>query len=98
MISFSNQIDLGHMMILFGYVVTAIGFVYGMRGQVHRIGDRMDGFVERMAAVETEMKKLTDIAVALARYDERILAMTTRLNLMDKRWEELRERKGLAVE
>ena len=45
----------------------------------------------RTAAVETEMKKLTDIAVALARYDERILAMTTRLNLMDKRWEELRE-------
>jgi hypothetical protein len=36
------------------------------------------------------MKKLTDIA--LARYDERILAMTTRLNLMGKRWEELRER------
>jgi hypothetical protein len=31
-----------------------------------------------MAAVETEMKKLTDIAVALARYDERILAMTAR--------------------
>jgi hypothetical protein len=50
----------------------------------------MDGFVERMAAVEHEMTKLTDIAVALARYDERILAMTTRLNLMDKRWEELR--------
>jgi hypothetical protein len=90
MISFSNQIDLGHMMILIGYIVTAVGFVYGMRGQVNRIGDRMDGFVERMAAVETEMKKLTDIAVALARYDERILAMTTRLNLMDKRWEELR--------
>ena len=90
MISFSNQIDLGHVMILIGYIVTAVGFVYGMRGQVNRIGDRMDGFVERMAAVETEMKKLTDIAVALARYDERILAMTTRLNLMDKRWEELR--------
>jgi hypothetical protein len=94
MINFSNQIDLGHMVILIGYVVTAIGFVYGMRGQVHRIGDRMDGFLERMAAVEGEMKKLTDIAVALARYDERILAMTTRLNLMDKRWEELRPGKG----
>jgi hypothetical protein len=90
MINFSNQIDLGHLVILIGYVVSAIGFGYGMRGQVQRIGDRMDGFVERMAAVETEMKKLTDIAVALARYDERILAMTTRLNLMDKRWEELR--------
>ena len=89
MINFSNQIDLGHLVILVGYVVSALGFVYGMRGQIQRIGDRMDGFVERMAAVETEMKKLTDIAVALARYDERILAMT-RLNLMDKRWEELR--------
>jgi hypothetical protein len=97
MISFSNQIDLGHMVILVGYIVTAIGFVYGMRGQVHRIGDRMDGFVERMAAVETEMRKLTDIAVALARYDERILAMTTRMNLMDNRWEELRERQGSGV-
>jgi hypothetical protein len=93
MISFINQIDLGHVMILIGYIVTAVGFVYGMRGQVNRIGDRMDGFVERMAAVENEMKKLTDIAVALARYDERILAMTTRLNLMDRRWEELRASK-----
>jgi hypothetical protein len=92
MISFNNQIDLGHVINLIGYAATACGFIYGIRGQVDRIGDRMDGFLERMAAVETEMKKLTDIAVALARYDERILAMTTRLNLMDKRWEELRER------
>ena len=68
--------------------------VYGLRGEVQRIGDRMDGFVERMAAVENEMKKLTDIAVVLARYDERILAVTTRLNLMDKRWEELRQSKS----
>jgi pilus assembly protein TadC len=97
MINFSNQIDLGHLMILIGYIVTAIAFIYGMRGQINRVGDRMDGFVERMAAVENEMKKLTDIAVALARYDERILAMTTRLNLMDKRWEELRHGKDAGL-
>ena len=36
-----------------GYIATAIAFIYGLRGQVQRIGDRMDGFVERMAAVET---------------------------------------------
>jgi hypothetical protein len=34
-----------------------------------------------------------DRANAARPHDERILAMTTRLNLMDKRWEELRERK-----
>jgi hypothetical protein len=89
--TFTANVDLGHLMILIGYLATALGFIYGLRGQVQRIGDRMDGFVERMAAVETEMKKLTDIAVVLARYDERILAVTTRLNLMDKRWEELRQ-------
>ena len=97
MISFSNQIDLGHLVILIGYVATAVCFVYGMRGRIDRVGDRMDGFAERMAAVEHEMTKLTDIAVALARYDERILAMTTRLNLLDKRWEELRHGKDAAV-
>ena len=89
--TFTAHVDLGHLLILVGYLVSALGFVYGLRGQVQRIGDRMDGFVERMAAVESEMKKLTDIAVVLARYDERILAVTTRLNLMDKRWEELRQ-------
>ena len=93
--TFTAHVDLGHLLILVGYLVTALGFVYGLRGQVQRIGDRMDGFVERMAAVESEMKKLTDIAVVLARYDERILAVTTRLNLMDKRWEELRQSKHL---
>jgi hypothetical protein len=93
--TFTAHVDLGHLLILVGYLVTALGFVYGLRGQVQRIGDRMDGFVERMAAVENEMKKLTDIAVVLARYDERILAVTTRLNLMDKRWEELRQSKHL---
>jgi hypothetical protein len=92
--TFTAHVDLGHLLILVGYLVTALGFVYGLRGQVQRIGDRMDGFVERMAAVENEMKKLTDIAVVLARYDERILAVTTRLNLMDKRWEELRQSKS----
>jgi len=93
--TFTAHVDLGHLLILVGYLVSALGFVYGLRGQVQRIGDRMDGFVERMAAVESEMKKLTDIAVVLARYDERILAVTTRLNLMDKRWEELRQSKHL---
>ena len=92
--TFTANVDLGHVLILVGYLVTALGFLYGLRGQVQRIGDRMDGFVERMAAVENEMKKLTDIAVVLARYDERILAVTTRLNLMDKRWEELRQSKS----
>ena len=93
--TFTAHVDLGHLLILVGYLVTALGFLYGLRGQVQRIGDRMDGFVERMAAVENEIKKLTDIAVVLARYDERILAVTTRLNLMDKRWEELRQSKHL---
>ena len=93
--TFTAHVDLGHLLILVGYLVTALGFVYGLRGQVQRIGDRMDGFVERMAAVESEMKKLTDIAVVLARYDERILAVSSRLNLMDKRWEELRQSKHL---
>ena len=92
--TFTAHVDLGHLLILVGYLVTALGFLYGLRGQVQRIGDRMDGFVERMAAVENEMKKLTDIAVVLARYDERILAVTTRLNLMDERWEELRQSKS----
>jgi hypothetical protein len=44
-----------------------------------------------MEAVEVEMRELTDIAVTLARYDERLLAMTTRINLMDKCWDELRQ-------
>ena len=92
--TFTAHVDLGHLLILVGYLVTALGFLYGLRGQVQRIGDRMDGFVERMAAVESEMKKLSDIAVVLARYDERILAVTTRLNLMDERWEELRQSKS----
>jgi len=95
--TFTAHVDLGHLLILVGYLVSALGFVYGLRGQVQRIGDRMDGFVERMAAVESEMKKLTDIAVVLARYDERILAVTTRLNLMDKRWEELRQSKSARI-
>jgi len=96
MITFNNSIDLGHLVILLGYIVTALAFVFGMRAQLTRVGDRMDGVVERMQAVEGEMKKLTDIAVTLARYDERMLAMTTRLNLMDKRWEELRHGKDPA--
>jgi hypothetical protein len=90
MITFNNTVDLGHVMILLGYGATAVGFVFGMRAQLTRVGDRMDGFVERMEAVEVEMRKLTDIAVTLARYDERMLAMTTRINLMDKRWDEVR--------
>ena len=32
--TFSANIDLGHLMILVGYIATAIGFVFGLRGQV----------------------------------------------------------------
>jgi hypothetical protein len=36
------------------------------------------------------------IIMSLARYDERMLAMTTRLNLMDKRRGELRQEQPAA--
>jgi hypothetical protein len=47
--------------------------------------------VHSMELIEGEMRNLTDIAVTLARYDKRTLAMTTRISLMDKRWDELRQ-------
>jgi hypothetical protein len=100
-----NTINLGHLVELAAFLVGALGFVYSMKGDIRAVkGDvravasDIRDTAARTAAVEAEMKKLTDIAVTLARYDERLMAMTTRINLMDKRWEELRhhDRDGAA--
>jgi hypothetical protein len=100
-----TTINLGHLVELATLMVGALGFLYSMKsdiravkGDVRSVAADIRDTAARTAAVEAEMKKLTDIAVTLARYDERLMAMTTRINLMDKRWEELRhhERDGAA--
>ena len=63
----------------------------GLRSQVHAHRRPYGRLRRAMAAVENGMRKLTDIAVVLVRYDERILAVTTRLNPTHNRWEELRQ-------
>jgi hypothetical protein len=61
------------------------------------LGLALHGHLRIGRAVEVEMRKLTDIAVTLARYDKRMLAMTTGINLMDKRWYELSRGRGTSA-
>jgi hypothetical protein len=60
---------------------TALGVVWAIRRDMAVLGNRMLAVDTRLGSVEADLKKMTDVLVALARQDERLNAMNRRLDL-----------------
>lgn len=78
------SIDLGNLMAIASFLLTGIGFAYTIRESVKAL-------LIRVGLLEHEIKKLSEILVALGRQDER-------LNAMDRRIDDLRRGKGFILE
>lgn len=76
-------ISIGNLLTILAFLVGGIGFVYTIRSDVGAQGQRLD-------AVESELRKLGEILIALGRQDERLTAM-------DRRIEDLRRGDGFIV-
>ena len=76
------QINLGHVLTIVSFLVGGTAFAYTIRGDV-----RLQG--QRLGLLETEIRSLREVVVAVARQDERLVAMETRLNEHGKRLYEI---------
>lgn len=83
--TFDPTITLGSVLTLAGFVLGGIAFVYAIRSDVVKIGVRESQFRERLAALESDLKKMTDLLVAIARQDERMKAQDYRLDDLGER-------------
>ena len=76
-------ISVGNLLTILAFLVGGIGFVYTIRSDVGAQG-------RRLGAVESELRKLSEILVALGRQDER-------LNAIDRRIDDLRRGEGYII-
>lgn len=77
--TFDPTITLGTVLTLAGFILGGMAFVYAIRSDVAQLGTRESQFRERLDALETEFKKMTDVLVQIARQDERMRAHESRL-------------------
>lgn len=78
-ITFSANIDLGYVIVSF---IMFASLILTLRNDVK-------GLKINMASVNTELKKLTDVMVSIARQDERLSAMDKRIDDMVHRGKQL---------
>jgi hypothetical protein len=76
MITFDPSISAGTILTFIGFVVGGLGVVYTMRAEVR-------GLLARMVDVEVELRKMSDVLVAIARQDERLNAVDRRLDSLE---------------
>ena len=75
--TFDATINLGHILTFLGFVIGGLGVAYAMREEVRTLaGDMTD--------VKQELKKLSDVLIALARQDEQFKALTRRLEQLER--------------
>jgi hypothetical protein len=77
MITFDPSISAGTILTFFGFVVGGLGVVYTLRSEVR-------GLVDRMVDVESELRKMSDVLVAIARQDERLNSVDRRLDSLER--------------
>lgn len=90
--SFDFTINFGNVLTITSFLVGGLSFVFLMRNQVGLIAKESTDLREQMRAMQTELRKLTDIMIAQGRQDERITAMDQRMVGQGKRIDDLTRR------
>ena len=70
-------VNLGHVLTIASFLIGGVAFVYAIRGDVGSIKARME-------VVESEIRKISDILITVARQDER-------MNAFDRQITELKD-------
>lgn len=75
MVTFDNTINLGHVLTFVGFVVTGIGGYFALKGRLQRIEWSNNRQSKMIDGLQTEIKKITDVLIALAKFEERMVAL-----------------------
>lgn len=89
--SFDLTVNLGNILTILSFVVIGVSIASSLKSQVSTMSTRM-------LSLETEIKKLSEVLIALGRQDERINAIDDRVLALEKDIRDLRRGKGFIVE
>ena len=78
-------INIGNLLVIGGFLLGGLGFVYTIRADVNSLKGTEVGLAARLVSVETELKKMTDVLISLARQDERLSAQDHRIDHVEQR-------------
>jgi hypothetical protein len=81
-----------HLPTMVTVVLAAGGIIWAISRNLTTVVLRVDAVADRVGVVETELKKMTDMLVTMARQDEQIKSLTHRADLADTQIIEMRRR------
>lgn len=70
-----NEIRLGDIVNLVGFIIAGVGFVYTMYYRTKSVEGGIDRVYKRLDSVDHELKRQTDILVQLAEQRQRLSAL-----------------------
>jgi TolA-binding protein len=88
-IAFDWSVNLGHVLTIIAFIGTGLGFAFGMRADVRMMQRAEIGVGERLKAVESQIRQMTEVVVALARQDERLHSQQGQITRLDERVDSL---------
>jgi hypothetical protein len=74
-IAFDNTINLGHVLTFVGFVITGVGRYFALKGRLQRIEWSNNKQSKMIDGLQLEIKKITDVLIALAKFEERMVAL-----------------------
>lgn len=84
---FAYTVTFGNILTLGSLIGGALIFTGSLKNTVRTLATRL-------VSVELELKKLSDVLIALGRQDERIVSVEKRVSLIEEDYRELRHGKG----
>jgi len=89
------HINLGNVLTIIAFIVGGLAFVYTLRSDIEVHAQRIQMIADRFGIVEVKMERLSEVVVALARQEERLLAMDQRMLAQGARIDDLSRRLGI---
>ena len=72
------------------FILGGLGFVWAIRRDVAVIGTKLEEIGVRTTSLEAELKKMTEVLVAIGRQEERMFAQAARMSSIDTAVADLR--------
>jgi len=82
---FDPSITVGNILTILALATSAFIFMYRLEGKLLLVATKQSDFNARLEKIDNELEKLTQVAIEMARQDERISAQDMRLNMMAAR-------------
>lgn len=94
---FVPHITLDGIVTLLSFIGAATVYIIKRQRAADRTNDKLDDLSAKVQDHGMKLDRLVAVAEVQARHDERLIAMTDRIDLMERRYEEMRHGEGYVL-